>query len=172
MNPTRQRFTRYTHWGSMNIPESMKEELAAWNVGQGIDLEAWVGCSGNFSLAVGYISVFWPNFVKHDGYILREEFSKEVLYGFEAAEGGSRKSVEWVMNHIHVADIQHRGCKDPTKDKILVLGNTLKEIYEAKLKWEFPDSPCTVEFYIPEDEEDLDQYQNSFWQNKHETVST
>jgi len=151
----------------MNIPESMKAELAAWNNGKGIDLESWVGCEGNFSLAVGYASLFWPNFVEFDGYILREDFSETSLRGFES-QGNSRKSTEWVMNHLHIADIQHHGCKDVSKDKIQVIGQVLKEIHEVKLQSQFPKSPCEVEFYVPEDEEDLLEYQLSFWQKKHE----
>ncbi len=119
----------------MEIPESMKAELAAWNNGAGIDIESWVGCEGNFSLAVGYTSVFWPEFVAFDEYILRKGFSEDSLRGFEQQKGIDRKSVEWVMNHVHLADIQYRGCKDATKDKLLLLSNVLKEIYQAKLHW-------------------------------------
>jgi hypothetical protein len=46
----------------MEPPESMRAELRAWNNGNGIDLESWVGCQGNFRLAVGYTTVFWPRF--------------------------------------------------------------------------------------------------------------
>ncbi len=73
------------------------------------------------------------------------------------------------MNHLHIADIQRWGCGDKSKDKLLVLGNVLKEIYEAKLQWQFPDRPCTVEFFIPDDPDDLMEYQLSFWQKCHET---
>lgn len=151
----------------MEIPESMKPELAAWNNGKGIDIEGWICCTGSFSLAVGYVSVFWPEFVLFDGYLLREGFSETSLRGFEQQEGIDRKSVEWHMNHLHIADIQFFGCKDASKDKILLLGKALKEIYEAKLLWRWPDRPCSVEFYIPEDEEDLVDYQLSFWQKSH-----
>ena len=37
----------------METPQSMKDELAAWNNGAGIDLESWVGCEGRFALASG-----------------------------------------------------------------------------------------------------------------------
>lgn len=151
----------------MKIPDSMKSELAAWNNGAGIDIESWVGCEGNFSLAVGYAAVFWPDFVAFEGYILRKGFSEASLRGFEEQKDTSRKSVEWVMNHLHIADIQYFGCKDASKDKLLLLGNVLKEIYQAKLLWQFPDRPCTVELYIPDDEEDLMEYQLSFWQKSH-----
>jgi hypothetical protein len=68
----------------METPESMKAELAAWNNGAGIDIESWVGCEGNFSLAVGYTTIFWPEFVVFDGYILRKGFSEASLRGFES----------------------------------------------------------------------------------------
>ena len=93
----------------MDTPESMKAELAAWNNGAGIDIESWVGCEGKFSLAVGYSSIFWPPFTLFEGYILREGFSEDSLRGFER-NGRSRKSVEWLMNHLHIADIQYYGC--------------------------------------------------------------
>ena len=147
----------------MDTPESMKAELAAWNNGDGVDLETWIGCEGNFTLAVGYASVFWPAFGLFEGYILADGFSEEALRGFEQ-NGRDRKSVELVMNHWHIADIQHGGCGDISKDKLLVLGNVLKEIYEAKLQWQFPDRPCTVEFFIPDDPDDMTEYQLSFWQ--------
>lgn len=156
----------------MDIPESMKAELAAWNNGAGIDLEAWIGCEGSFSLAVGYTAVFWPEFVEYDGYILRDGFSEKSLRGFEGQSASTRKSVEWVMNHLHVADIQHFGCEDLTKDKLVFLGTVLKEIHQAKLQWRFPDRPCIVELYIPDDEDDLMQYQLSFWQACHELSNT
>jgi hypothetical protein len=152
----------------MDTPESMKAELAAWNNGAGIDLETWIGCEGNFSLAIGYASVFWPGFTLFEGYILPDGFSEDALRGFEQ-NGRSRKSVEWVMNHLHIADIQHRGCGDVSRDKLFVLGNVLKEIYEAKLNWQFPDRPCKVELFVPEDPDDLTEYQLSFWQKSHET---
>lgn len=151
----------------MDIPDSMKAELAAWNNGNGIDIESWVGCEGNFSLAVGYASVFWPAFTLFDGYILSADFSEKSLREFEQ-NGSSRKSVEWVMNHLHILDIQHGACGDASRDKVIALGNVLKEIYEAKLQWQFPDRPCTVEFFIREDPDDLDEYQLSFWQKCHE----
>jgi hypothetical protein len=152
----------------MKTPDSMKSELAAWNNGAGIDIKSWIACSGTFSLAVGYASVFWPEFVLFEGYILREGFSEVSLRGFEEQKDINRKSVEWHMNHLHIADIQYYGCEDASRDKLLLLGNVLTEIYQVKLLWQLPNCPCSVEFYIPDDEEDLLEYQLSFWQKCHE----
>lgn len=137
----------------MTIPESMMKELGAWNNGKGIDLESWISCSGNFSLAVGYASIFCPGFVEFEGYLFEgEEFCDkaiESLRGFESQEGSTPKSIEWVLNHFHIADLHHSGCEDITVDKIIMLGEKLKAIYEARLAYLFPDNPCIVEFYRP-----------------------
>ena len=152
----------------MATPESMKADLSAWNNGDGIDLESWIGCVGNFSLAVGYLSIFCPEFVEYEGYILREGFSLDSLRGFEKSCSGNRKAVEAVMNHLHIADIQHYGCEDLSKDKVVLLGSKLKEIYEARLQWLFSDKPCVVSFYQPENADDLEAYEITFWQKAFE----
>ena len=146
----------------------MKDELAAWNNGAGIDLKSWTGCEGRFALAVGYAETFWPEFVEFDGYILRKGFSENALRGFESQQNSTRRTAEWAMNHLHLEDIQHLGCADISRDKLIALGNVLKEIYQAKLQWQFPDRPCIVEFYVPDDASDLTEYQLSFWQKGHE----
>src|SRR5262245_15030365 len=130
-------------------PDSMSAELAAWNNGQGIDLLSWIGCTGSFSLAVGYAAVFWPQFISYEGYILREGFSADSLRGFEVQHAGDRRAVETVMNHLHIADLQHVGCVDLTQDKIILLGDTLREIHEVKLHHDFPDRSFEVSFWRP-----------------------
>lgn len=152
----------------MNAPESMKAALAAWNNGEGIDLESWVGCVGNYGLAIGYLSVFWPELIEFEGYILRAGFAESSLRGFEESCSGDRAAVETMMNHLHIADIQHVGCADLSKDKVILLGNKLKEIYEARLQWQFPGRSFVVSFYQPEDPEDLEAYEVTFWQEESE----
>lgn len=158
----------------MNIPESMKAELGAWNNGEGVDIETWIACTGNFSLAVGYASIFCPEFKEFEGYLFRFEgceFSEEDISSvrnWEAQEGITPKSIECVLNHIHISDLQYSGCDDLTIDKVLVLGEKLKAIYEARLAYVFPDKPCIVDFYIPENKDDLEDYQLTFWQKKHD----
>jgi hypothetical protein len=148
-------------------PESMVHELSEWNDGNGIDLKSWIGCMGNFKLAVGYAALFCPRFVLFEDYILKEDFNVESLRGFEAGRKGDKRSVECVMNHLHIAGIQAYGCEDISEDKILFIGRAMKEIWEAKLSWQFPDRPCDVSFYEPEDRTDLVAFELSFWQKKH-----
>ena len=152
-----------------DMPESMRAELQRWNNGKGIDLEGWVGCSGNFRLAVGYSTVFWPRFERNGKYILCEGIPESSIRGFEAQENSSPGSVEAVLNHVHLSSIHYGGCEDLSSDKLLWLGQVLLETYQAKLAWQFPDDPCEVDLYIPEDREDLWEYQITFWQKKWDT---
>lgn len=147
-----------------DVPESMKSELAAWNDGQGIDLYSWTACTGSFALAVGYSEVFWPRFVEFERYVLTEGFHVEHLRSFERNPEATRESVEWVMNHIHIAEIQHDACADIAADKLIILGERLREIYAVKLAFQFPDRRFCVEFYQPEDPEEFRDYQLSFFQ--------
>ena len=137
------------------------EELPRWNNGAGIDAAGWITCMGNFDLAVGYSLIFWPRFTRFRHYVLREGFSEESLRGFERQTSGDRKAVEWVMNHIHMVDIHPN--VDATEAQLRYLGRTLKQIYEVKLRSDFPDLRFEVDF---NDEADIDpvDYQLSFWQ--------
>ncbi len=84
---------------------------------------------------------------------------------FEEQCSGDRSAIETVMNHFHIADIQFRGCKDISNDKIILLGEVLSKIYEVKLRSDFPTRSFTVSFHKPEDSEDLVAYEISFWQS-------
>jgi hypothetical protein len=137
-------------------------EIQSWNNGDGISPDAWIECVGNYELAVGYSFIFWPRFVRFEKYVLREGFNEPALRGFEGQAGSDRKSVEWVMNHLHLADI-HFSAPEPNEAQLRYLGRVLKEIHEVKLRADFPDLRFVVGF---EDEPGLDpvDYQISFWQ--------
>jgi hypothetical protein len=148
----------------MEIPESMRVELATWNNGAGIDLESWIGCAGNFKLAVGYSQIFWPTFENFEGYLLRSGFSLDSLRGFEYSCKKDRRAIESVMNHLHIADIHSYGCDDISRDKIQVIGQALKEIYTAKLAWQFPRLSTQVSLFVPNNPDDLADYEITFFQ--------
>ena len=148
-------------------PSDMLPELAAWNNGTGVDLATWIACSRDFRMAVGYSTVFWPRFVLFEDYVLHEGFTPDSVRGFEQQHNTDKRAVEAVINHLHIADIQRHGCEDITEERLVFLGRTLREIHEAKLAWQFPDRPCEVSFYEPEDWTDLTAFQLTFWQKKH-----
>jgi hypothetical protein len=150
----------------------MQAELSNWNDGVGIDLDSWVGCMGSFSLAVDYAAVFCPDFTLFEDYILRggllSDQAIQVLRGFAARPGSTSQPVEAVMTHLHPDSLQYLGCEDISADKLVFLGERHKAIHEARLALLFPDRPCTVDFHVPENAADLDEYQLTFWQKKHE----
>ncbi|MDB6175156.1 MAG: hypothetical protein JWL59_4467 [Chthoniobacteraceae bacterium] len=147
----------------------MREELSEWNAGKGIDLGSWTSCSGAFRLAVGYAEYFWPEFELVGEYITRAGKTPEEVQQWEAGSKGNRRAAEATMNHMHLVDINYHDLENLSVDLVIRLGAVLREIYEAKLRWQFPDRPCTVVFYVPEDPEALDAYEITFWQKSHES---
>jgi len=146
-----------------DIPNSMSEEgnSIKWENGDSIDLLTWIDREGSYDLAVGYSELFWPKLEIKGKYLLRAGCTDEELADWEKATGSNPKAIEAVINHVHLSDIHMHDDTGLTDDKMIFLGNRLKEIYEAKLIWQVPDRPCVVNFDIPEDGE---EYQITFWQ--------
>lgn len=136
-------------------------ELPSWNNGLGIDPESWVGCVGSFELAIGYSLVFWPSFARIGEYIVMDGCSEESIKSWEAG-GASRKQIENVLNHVHIADLQ-AGVDTPTEAQVRFLGRTLKSIYETKLRADFPGIVFDV-FFNDEPSLDILDYQVTFSQ--------
>ena len=139
-------------------------ELSSWNNGAGITPEDWVGCVGNFELAIGYSRLFWPDFVEHDGLVfLADGFSDDGYRDWTRHSSGDRRAVETVMNHRHVFDhFSHHGGT-ASEEQVVYLGRVLKEIWQAKLARDFPGRRFVVSF--PEDPVDyLTDYEVTFWQ--------
>lgn len=145
--------------------DTLIPELPRWNNGDGIDVDAWIGCVGRHDHAIGYSRVFWPEFVLYEGHLLRAGFNLESFRGF-AATGRGRQATEVVMNHLHIFDlfvgITSAGSK-PTREQILYLGRILKEMWTARLRRDFPNLDLVVSF--PEDHEpDLTRYEITVFQ--------
>ena len=143
--------------------EALIPELKDWISGGGCSAREWVECVGNYPLAIGYSFIFWPSFVRFERYVLREGFSEGALRGFESNPGVGRTAVEWVMNHVHMADIHYNAKPQPNEAQLRYLGRILKEIHEVKLRADFPDLRFEVEFY-DKPGIDLIDLQVSFWQ--------
>lgn len=138
-------------------------DLSKWNNGAGIDIRAWLGRAGNIELAIGYSSLFWPNFVEFEGCVFCAGFSEESYRGFMRQCKGDRRKVEAVMNHRHIFDYFSHYQSDATAEQVQYLGRVLKEIWQAKLAADFPRRRFEVRF----DEglfKYLNDYQLTFWQ--------
>jgi len=145
--------------------ELLIPELSKWNNGSGIDVVSWIDGIGNFEHGIAYGRMFWQDFVEHDDCIFFADFSQRSYSGFMRQLKGNKEAVEVVMNHQHISDYfpQH----EPTKDQVIYLGRLLKEIWQTKLKRDFPSRNVIVEFY-EQDCEWIDEYQITFFQPRDE----
>jgi hypothetical protein len=144
-------------------PDDLIAELPDWNNGEGVDAWSWIGMMGRYDLAVGYSLVFWPRFIRFEGYVLREEaFSEANLRDWERNQAGKRRAIEAVLNHLHMVDL-HCNDETVTEAQCRYLGRTLQAIWATKLKADFPDLTFEVAF---NDEPGLDllDYELTFWQ--------
>lgn len=140
-------------------------EMSRWNNGAGIEVDDWICCVGNFQLAVGYSRIFWPKFVEFEGLILREgSFSAESVRGFMKQTKGDKPSVEAVINHIHIERI-HGGRDEDSRERLVFVGNLLKDIYSVKLAHDFPGRAFEVLFDDRYKEYLLD-YELTFFQKR------
>ena len=146
-----------TDWDAL-IPE-----LKQWNNGAGIDADGWRSCFGNFQLACAYSLLFWPRFTELDDMVFRGEMTRERLESWKPNCSSEPATIEATANHIHIADVQYVGCPDLSVERVIYLGNLLREIYQVKLAAEFPTRKFVVDFYEPPDRK-LSEYQVTFYQ--------
>jgi hypothetical protein len=140
-------------------------ELRDWNNGRGIDVQDWIGAVGDFQKAVGYSAIFWPEFAEIDGFVVRAGVTREQVQGWLRSCGGKRPGFEALINHFHLVDLQYTGCPDASPERVAYLGRVLKEIYECKLRRDFPGRTFRVELYQPADNpQNLNGYELTFFQ--------
>ncbi len=145
--------------------ELLLPQLRDWNNGQGIDPLSWVGCSGNFDLAIGYTALFWPDFAEHDDMVfVQHAFTSTPLSEIKSClekSSNDKTQVERLINHLHLLDTHYVGCPDVTPEKLEFLGKTLQETWAAKLSKDFPGARFAVEF-LGNSSSDLADYQLTF----------
>lgn len=130
-------------------------------------LEDWIVDEGNMKLAIGYSTIFWPEFLVHDDCVfLKSHFSLSNFNNWkETSYIENYSQIEYVINHTHILDLFTSDKQDDiTLDQIKYLGHILKEVYETKLKVQFPDRKFVVQFNGDEDCESLIHYEVAFYQ--------
>ena len=138
------------------------EELPRWNNGAGISPEGWIGAMGNYELAVGYSLVFWPRFERIGHCIVRQDIGPFALDSVKACAPGDAAETEALVNHLHLSDLHYEAAN--TEAQLRYLGRVLKQIWEAKLRIDFPG----VDFEVAFNDEPrlaLQDYQLTFWQS-------
>ncbi len=153
----------------MTDDETLVPELKEWRKHNGPDfsIDSWLACEGSISLAIGFSSVFWPDFTEYDGCVfIKSHFSEDNYKAWVSAPYIKHYAqIESVINHIHILDFFSPDKNAETKDaQIRFLGNKLCEIYRVKLKAGFPDREFIVTFNGDQDQEDPIDYELSFYQ--------
>ena len=133
-----------------------------WQNGEPVGLEWWIYAIGSFEHLIAYGELLWPDFVEHDGCILRRNFTEESYRGFLEQTGGNKQAVEAVVNHVHVVDLIHGPEGDPSDEQLVYVGRLLREMWEAKLAREFPDRKFVVHF--EEEGDSVDDFVVNFHQ--------
>lgn len=145
--------------------EKLIPELPKWNYGGGIDIVSWIKGIGSFEHGIAYGRMFWQDFVEHDDCVLFASFKESTYLGFMKQTAGNKEAVELVMNHRHISD--YFPNQKPTTDQLIYFGRLLKEIWEAKLRHDFPTRNVIVEFYEKECDS-IEEYEITFFQPRDE----
>ncbi len=139
-------------------------EMKDWNNGKGIDIDSWIRCMANHKVLVGCSRILWPSFIEHDGCILLGGSVDEARYqGFLKSAKGDRRVAEATMNHLHVLHLF--ATELPTRELVLYVGRLMKEIWQAKVRHDFPNRSVTV-FFPEEDDLELDEYEITVFQER------
>jgi hypothetical protein len=124
-------------------------ELSSWNEG-GISFTDWIKNVGRYDHALGYIAIFWPDFVCYKDSILRRATSDENYGSWMGALNNDTSKVEAMMNHLHLVDMFHSSEYKPSKALLVCLGKKMKEMWSSKLALDFPDRRFEVELSVAE----------------------
>ena len=92
--------------------------------------------------------MFWPNFVQFEHYVLADGFSVDAVRSMEGVPNSNRTLVESLVNTFDIGDFftgnQQEEWSPLVRHRVVSIGQTLVQVYEAKLKREFPDRAFKV----------------------------
>lgn len=95
-------------------------------------------------MALAFTTLFWPDFVEHDGGIfLAEAFNQEIYEQWKAELGNDIAAIERVMNHQHIDDLLP-GAEIVGIDNLFSLGQVIQQMWENRLKSFYPDRTFQV----------------------------
>jgi hypothetical protein len=145
--------------------EEILPELKLWHE-DGMDVRSFLACHASADKFIAYSEIFWPEFLEFDGCVFFADAFSESAY-YEWRKQLDKSQTEALLNHRHIHDLFLNAEKKPTRAATLFIGRLLKEIWSAKLSRDFPDKKFVVSF--PEEHnEDLIDYEVSFFQESHE----
>jgi hypothetical protein len=114
--------------------------LREWNDGAGISPEDWIFIEGRADHALGFCSMFWPEFVEFEGYVLRAPLDVARLRGWESA-GHPKEALETAMNAFFFDDMfpddqTEESLKSAQSERLATI---MSDMLSAKLKRDFPE---------------------------------
>jgi hypothetical protein len=119
-------------------------ELSLWNNGKGINAKSWINGIGNFEHAIAYTTIFWPGFIEYDDCVFQtDHFDKHGYRDWLTHTSGNKEAVEKVMNHLHLRDL-FPNTNEATNEQVSYLAEILKQMWECKLRHDFPDRKIVV----------------------------
>lgn len=140
-------------------------ELGEWNSGAGITLDQWFDHIARSDHALAYLTFFWPSFVLIDEGIFRIGTTPLDVKHWKDSLGDDVAAIERVLNHVHLDDIfNDESNDDHVVHRKSILGQALREIYETKLRQDFPDRG--FELYLEYEEESENDLVFTFCQKK------
>jgi hypothetical protein len=137
-------------------------ELADWNAGAGITVEAWISGVGRFDHALGYATIFWPTFVQYERCIFRYIPDQATYQEWMRVASGDCAKVEAMVNHLHLVDLFTGSDYQPSKALLVRLGQIMEEMWFCKLAQDFPDKRFETRF--TSDVENLTDLELTFYQ--------
>ena len=138
----------------MSIPKHLMPSIADWNAGVGVAPSDWIWIVGRAEHALGYCALLWPDFETIDEFVLRVPFSNDRLRDWQKTRR-SRRLIENAMNLVLLngafPDAEERG--DLYEAQLKQIGKVMADMWEAKLKRDFPDREFAV--IIVDDSDDF-----------------
>jgi hypothetical protein len=92
-----------------------------------------------------YRKLFWPEFVQHDDCVFLA-FDETPYRQWIHQTGGDKRKVEATMNHRHIVGLLLASVESPTRELIVEFGQLLREVWETKLRHDFPTRRFCVSF--------------------------
>ena len=114
-------------------------DLRLWNEGAGISPDDWIYIEGRADHALGFCSLFWPEFTEFDGYVLRAPLNVERLRSWERA-AHSRQQIETAMNAFLFDYMFPDDGTEPSLKgaQLKRLSTIMSDMLAAKLSRDFP----------------------------------
>lgn len=98
---------------------------------------------------IAFLKFFWPNFYCIDDYVFLKEQFEQSYYDKLVREGKGKKEIESWVNLLYLDGMMDENTSD---ENIKFLAEHLVEIWEIKLKKDFPQKKFKVKYFFDEDD--------------------